>query len=302
MRFRKLDLNLLVALDVLLAERNVSRASERLNLSQSATSGALAKLRHYFQDELLTPSGRQMVPTPFGASLSRPIRQLLQQIGTTVERRPHFDPGDSDRHFRLMVSDYVTVVLVAEFVRRVHRLAPGIKLDLVPHSDVPHEAIERGDVDFLIIPGTYLNRDHQFETLFTDTYVCVVCANNGHVGEALTWEQYLQLGHIVVRMGRAWMPVFDEWFLAQYGHSRRIEITTSSFINVTQLVAGTDRIATLHRRLASICALQQPVRLLAPPVEFPVVMQVLQWHGRLEHDPAAIWLRTLLLDTARQLT
>src|SRR5262245_4933192 len=112
MRFNRLDLNLLVALDALLAEQNITRAAERLHLSQSAVSGALARLREHFQDELLVQVGRRMTRTPLAESLAQPVREILAQVQATVERRPGFDPSTSDRQFSIMVSDYVTTVLM----------------------------------------------------------------------------------------------------------------------------------------------------------------------------------------------
>lgn len=302
MHFKKLDLNLLVALDALLSERSVSRASERLYLSQSATSGALARLREYFNDELLTPLGRQMVLTPLGESLALPVRRILQQIQETIETKPHFDAAASDRRFKFLVSDYSTTVFMAAALRRIQREAPGVKLDLLPLTDAPVEALDRGEVDFLIIPDVYATHAHPSELLFKDSFACAVWADNKEVGDVLSWEDYLRLGHIVVRFGRTLMPTFDEWFLNQYGYARRIEVTTGHFNNVPELLVGTPRIATLYKRLANLYASQLPLRLLEPPVEFPKLTEMLQWHTRADQDPALIWLRNLLRETAQQLS
>ncbi len=132
MHFHKLDLNLLVALDTLLEEKSVSRAADRLNLSQSAMSSALSRLRDYFGDELLIPVGRRMEPTALALSLASPVRDILQRIRTTVQTRPSFDPGTAQRRFRIMTSDYLIEVLLAEAVRELAVIAPVIQLQVLP--------------------------------------------------------------------------------------------------------------------------------------------------------------------------
>ena len=113
------DLNLLVALDALLRECNVTHAGNRLNLSQPAMSGALARLRDHFQDELLVPAGRRMIRTPLAEKLVQPVHEILLQIRGTLEARPLFDPATSTRHFSIAASDYVIAVLIADVLRSV---------------------------------------------------------------------------------------------------------------------------------------------------------------------------------------
>src|SRR5579883_2295229 len=119
MHFRNLDLNLLVALDALLAERNITQAGKRLHLTQSAMSGALARLREYFGDELLAQVGRKMVPTPLGKSLTEPVRNALHNIQATIATKTRFDPATSKRHFKFMMSDYVATVLMSAALPRI---------------------------------------------------------------------------------------------------------------------------------------------------------------------------------------
>ncbi|MFT3907263.1 MAG: LysR family transcriptional regulator [Steroidobacteraceae bacterium] len=301
MHFRKLDLNLLVALDALLSERNVSRAAERLYLSQSAASGALARLREYFHDELLTPMGRQLVLTPLAETLLPSVRAILRQIHETIESKPAFDPAQSERRFRIMASDYTTTVLLAEALRRIEALAPGLSFDMVPQSETPADSLERGEVELVVVPEAYVSQAHPAATLFEDSFVCVVWNENSEVGSELSWEQYLQLGHVVARFGRARMPAFDEWFLNRYGYARRIEVVTTQFNTLPHLVIGTRRVATVHRRLAQMYVKYLPLRIVTPPVEFPTIVESLQWHAGQERDPAMQWLRGRLLEAAGQI-
>ena len=300
MHFNRLDLNLLVALDALLAERNITRASERVHLSQSAMSGALARLRDYFHDELLVPVGRRMVPTPLAETLAGPVREILLKVETAVQARPGFDPGTSDRHFKLLMSDYVATVLMPPALPRIQRLAPEVTLELLPYSESQWETLERGEVDFLIMPTQYLRSGHPSEVLFEDGYTCIAWSENELVGDALPLEQYLALGHVAVRFGQQRVPAYDEWFFNRYGHARRIEVVTNSFSSIPQLVVGTTRIATVHRRLARFYARYLPLKLVAPPVAMPPLSEAIVWHAYREADPGSIWLRHLLKEAARE--
>src|SRR5438132_8110556 len=163
MDFRGLDLNLLVAMDALFAERSVSRAGERLYLSQSATSGALARLRETFHDPLLVPSGRTMALTPLAEGLIEPVREFLLQAEFILHASPVFDPAKSARKFRLMMSDYVETVVMTEALPRIQTAAPGIHCELF--SNDGSQVLERGEIDLSITPRKYLAAKHPSERL-----------------------------------------------------------------------------------------------------------------------------------------
>jgi LysR family nod box-dependent transcriptional activator len=301
MHFDQLDLNLLVALDALLTERSITAAGVRVHLTQSAMSGALSRLREFFNDELLTQVGRKMVPTPLGESLAEPVRQTLLQIKSTIHTKPGFDPATSTRHFSLMMSDYVATVLMSELLRQAEAAAPRVRFNLVSNDVTsPTEFLDRADVDLLIMPREYLSEKHPREDLFSDTYACVVWDQNPLVGDTLTQEQYLDLGHVVLQFGRGRIPVQDEWFLTQLGLTRRIEVLAMNFNSLPQLVVGTRRIATTHRRLAQHYARHLPLRILAPPFELPLLTEAVQWHRLFTEDPGNRWLRTLMQDVAHR--
>ncbi len=295
MHYRGLDLNLLVALDALITERNISRTGEKIHLSQPATSGALARLREYFKDDLLVPAGRRMVLTPLAEELAQPVRQLLVQAEGIIHRRPGFSPKISERTFRLVMSDYVATVLMSRALPEIQRQAPGIKVEvLVPSNHT--DRLERGEVDLTIMPRQYLSKGHPTEPLFEDEFVCVAWAGNLELrGRAISMRNYLRLGHVVVRFGeQQQVPAFEEKFMEHFSETRRIEVVTTGFTLVPQLVVGTARIATVHRRLAEFYAKQLPLRILKPPVEIPPVVESMQWHAIREGDPGLVWLRRLL--------
>ena len=294
MNFNRLDLNLLVALDALLTERSITRAAERLNLSPSATSGALARLRDYFEDELLTQVGRRMVPTPLGESLQGSVRDCLLHVQATVEIRPQFEPLKARRNFRLMMSDYVSTVLLPSVLQRLQQEAPGITIELLANQNEPWEALSRGEIDFLILPQQFIRDEHPAEVLFEDDYVCVCWVDNPLVGDALSAEQCLALGHVVARIGTLRPPTIDAWFFERYGHARRVEVIATNFISVPHLLVGTNRISFMHRRLARAYCGPLPLRTLPSPMVMPKLVEMIQWHRSRDRDPGRRWLLELM--------
>ena len=278
-------------MDALFAERSVSRAGERLHLSQSATSGALARLRYAFRDPLLVPVGRTMALTPLAEELVEPIREFLLQAEFILRASPVFDPATSSRKFRLMMSDYVETVVMTEALPRIQKAALGITFEL--HSNDGSQVLDRGEIDLSITPGRYLSTQHPSQPLFDDDYVCLVWSGNTKVQRSLTLDQYLALGHIIVRYGRQrQLPAFDEWLVGRF--ERKIEVVTTTFNLVPQLLIGTSRIATVHRRLATFYAQYLPLRFVAPPLEIPRLEEFMQWHRSRDRDPGTIWLRSML--------
>lgn len=299
MHFEQLDLNLLAALDALLTERSITAAGVRVHLTQSAMSGALSRLREFFNDELLTQVGRKMVPTPLGESLAEPVRKILLEIKFTINAKPGFDPSSSTRHFSVMMSDYVDTVLMSKVLQRAAVAAPRVRFNIVSNDVAnPFESVERADVDLLIMPREYLSDKHPREDLYTDSYACVVWTGNSLVGDSLTKEQYLNLGHVVLQFGRGRIPVQDEWFLTTLGLKRRMEVLAMNFNSVPQHVVGTNRVATVHRRLAEHYARYLPLRILTPPYELPLLTEAVQWHTLFTEDAGNRWLRTLLKNVA----
>ena len=289
------DLNLLVALDALLAERSVTRAGSRLNLSQSAMSGTLARLRHHFHDELLIPVGRQMVLTPVAEGLVDPVRDILLRVRGTLGSKPQFDHATARRHLSLAVSDYVTEILMADVLREARGEAPHITFELRPMGRRANEDLESGELDFLVAPEGYVSAGQPTEVLFADTYTCVAWAGNRGIGNRLTLDQYLNLGHVVVNVSRGEARSnYDEQFLRRAELKRRVEVSVSAFSLAPQLVVGTDRVTTITTRLAAKYAETLPLRLIPLPFEMPPMVEMLQWHQVHDYDPAHHWFRQLI--------
>lgn len=300
MDFHNFDVGLLVALDALLTEKSVTRAGERLHLSQPATSIILGRLRQYFGNQLLVPSGRRMVLTPLAESLAQPVRNCLIQIQYTVASKTEFNPAASDRRFCLAASDYVTAILMPGVIEEVARQAPGITFELVRLDENMDQRLEKGEIDFLVRPSVYAIAMHPKEALFDDSHTCVVWNKNSLVNDKVSRNQFLKAGHIEIHFGHA-PAIFEAWFAARYGALRRIEVVAQDFEVACRLVTGTNRIATVMSRMALQCAEYLPIRLVRPPFAIPRVTHCLQWHRYQDQDPGHIWIRGILKKAARDL-
>jgi LysR family transcriptional regulator, nod-box dependent transcriptional activator len=290
------DLNLLVALDALLRECNVTQAGNRLNLSQPAMSGALARLRSHFQDELLVSVGRRMVRTQLGDELMGPVRALLLEIQGTLEAKARFDPATSTRHIAIAASDYVVTVLLTDALRRTRSEAPHMTFELRSLGARADAAVDEGVLDFLIKPAGD-HEAHRSEMLFEDTFTCVAWSGNTAIGDTLTPEEYLELGHVIVNVGDHPIGNIDEVYLRKTKQRRRVELSVSSFSQAPHLVVGTDRITTITTRLAMRLANILPLKLVPLPIEIPRLVELLHWHRVHDQDPAHIWFRSVLKDT-----
>lgn len=301
MRFNGLDLNLLVALQALLDARSITQAAERLNLSQPATSNALGRLREYFGDELLASSGRQMVLTPRAEGLRQPVREVLMRIETTIAANPIFDPRHADTLVKMLVSDLTIAIFMPSLIERLYREAPGLKIELLLIDENPVELIERGDADLLFIPGQYVSNAHPSAPVYEESYVCVTWEGNERIKSELTFDDYLEAGHVAALFGGARAPAFDSWFLERFGVSRQVEVTAPTLGALASLVVGTSRIATVHRRLAQRDIDRLPIRIWEPPIEIPRLVQTMQWHKYRNDDPLLSWLRAIVLDVGANL-
>lgn len=297
MRFHHLDLNLLVALDVLLEEQNITRAAERLHMTQSATSGVLGRLRKYFEDELLVQVGRSMQPTAYALELATPVREVLLTIRASITAKPVIDPSSSKRHFRLAMSDYLISVLFSRVIQRIHQEAPGITFEMYPPGEQAVEMTSRGEIDLMFVPERYCIEGHPSQLLFDEEHVCVVWSQNPLVGSTLSLQQYMEMGHVSVGFGRTRQLSIEEWFMSQYGFKRRLEVITNDFNTLPQLLVGTHRIATMHRRLAELYSQYLPLRILPPPVNIPVMKEIMQWHRSMDGDSMHRWLREAIRDS-----
>ncbi|MBB6413893.1 LysR family transcriptional regulator [Mesorhizobium sangaii] len=301
MRFKGLDLNLLVVLDALLSERGLTAAARRINLSQPAMSAAVARLRDYFHDELFSMSGRERILTPRAETLAPAVRDALLHIQCSIISWDPFNPAQSDRRFRIIVSDFVTLVFFEKVVERVAREAPAVSFELLPLDDDPDELLRRGDVDFLILPELFMSSAHPRVALFDETLVCVGCATNKQLPRQLTFERYMSMRHVSVKFGRMQKPSIEEWFLLEHGLKRRVEVVVQAFSMIPPMVSGTARIATMPLRLVKHFEKTFPLQIVDLPLPLPAFTEAVQWPALHNSDPASIWMREIMLQEASRM-
>lgn len=301
MRFNKLDLNQLVVLDALLNEKSVKRAAEKVFLSPAATSCALARLRDYFEDELLHQLGKTMVLTARAEALQKPVRDVLLQIQAITTTNPSFDAATSSRKITIEASDYVMVVYLADVLQRASSLAPSMQFDLRIVGTQSHDDLDSGEVDLLIVPEFFSAPNHPAERLFRDSWSCVCWEGNDIAGTKFSMKQFMAAGHVAIEWGAGRLQTFDENIAAKLGHARRREVTAPNFTVVPQLLVGTQRIATLQTHLARRLAASAPLRLLDCPLPVPQFFEAVQWHKFQEQDPALMWFRELLRSEAAKI-
>ena len=300
MHLRGLDLNLLVAMDVLLKVKNVTRASERLHLSQSGMSTALGRLREYFGDQLLVPIGRKMILTPLAESLAIPVSDILIQIQSVIDHTPTFNPAQSERCITIMCSDYIASTFLPKLSQRLRTEAPNISIDLVAQEALLDGPLTRGEVDFVILLEQFASADHPSEKLFSENHVCIAWDQNDAIGDTLTFDAYMAAHHVVARFGENRTATIDSWVADSFEQKRIVDISVMNFLAIPFHVIGTDRLATVHARSAEIYARALPERILPLPFDMPPITVALQWHKYNDGHPTMIWLRSLILEIGKE--
>lgn len=290
MRFERLDLNLLTALNALLELRNVSAAARKVHLSQSAMSGALNRLRDYFGDELLVPSGRQMLLTAKAEELEKPVREALLLIRTSITTPQAFDPKTTDRSFTIVCSDYVYALLTAEVLRKASQAAPLASFDLEFPSVATTESFERGEVDIMITLDTHLNDRHPKEKLFEDEFCLIADKRNPLTRKPPDMSAYESAAHVVVYFGAGHFPGVQDSILEQRKISRRIEVRVPTFSAVVESIVGTERVATMQRRYAEYLKRTYPLAIMPLPFELPKIIESVQYHSIRTADAGLKWL------------
>lgn len=285
MRLNGFDLNQVVCLEALLAERSVSRAAERVHLSQSAMSWVLAQLREQFHDPLLVRSGRHLVLTPFAKMLVGPVSDLLARAHSLTALSPDQEPADIDRELKIVASDYSIMACLGEAMKRAAEQMPKLRFDVLPLTSHSALALAAGEVD-LLCAGQALDVGRPpSELLFEDTFACLVCATHRPRTRQLTTEQYLARSHVVLRYFEHRMSFEDEEALRRMGRKRTQQMAVWSTAVMPQLIIGTSLVATLPLRAAKTLAEHWPVRVLPFPLAQEPARSYAYWHASRDDDP-----------------
>ncbi len=306
MNLQSIDLNLLVVLEALVEECNVTRAAKRIGLSQPAMSNALARLRRTFDDPLLVRTAEGMVPTPAAQALIIPVRHALAQLREALEEKAFFDPTATDRTFHLLTNDYAEIALVAPLLQTLRANAASIKLRIQrPRSVFEPPSVSALADSFDLAVGFYpdaLALDARLHSalLWEEQNVCLVSAKHPTINGKLSLKQFAEAEHVALFYKPSGPGVVDT-LLAQKGYTRKIAVQSPHFASLPFIVAGTNLIATVPERMAKQFARQLKLQVLPVPLDLPAFRLTLLWHQRHHSDPAHRWLRQTLRETAARL-
>lgn len=292
------DLNLLVAFDALAAELHVTRAAKRVGLSQPAMSHALKRLRDLLDDELFVRTARGLLPTTRAEALAPVVHRTLAEIGAALAPPRAFDPKTLRRTFVVRATDYVEIALLPPLLARLREAGPHVVLRLRPTSGTSDEAVDLLDHDLLVGPLAKSSPRLVAQKLFDDDFVTVARRDHPVVKKRLSIEQFVALDHIQISIrGTPGGPVDDA--LQKRGLQRRIALFVPHFLSAPAIVAESDLILTLARRVANRVAPMLDLRVFTPPLEIPgfTIQQV--WHERNHADPAHAWFRGVVAEVAR---
>jgi len=296
------DLNLLLVLDALLQEGNVTRAGRRLGLSQSATSHALARLRRLLDDPILVRTPQGMAPTPRAAALAAPVRGALEQLERSLHPPRPFDPRRSSRSFTLALEDAGQVGLLPLLAERLEREAPGVNLHVHPAGTASAaQGLAAGSIDLALTVSPRPREGFHAKAVFSTPYVCVVRKDHPEVGRRLSLDRFTRLGHVVFGGAGSIDPEIDRALRAR-SRTRRATLEVPSLLPIPWLVARSDLVATVPALLLGLDRERLPLARHRPPLPLDPTSGSLVWHERTHHDSAHAWLREVVEDACRVLS
>lgn len=302
-----INVNLLVALDLLLDERSVTNAAARAGVTPSAMSHSLRALRELFDDPLFTRTHGGMAPTPLAQTLGGPLKRALRDLSHVLRHDAGFDPSTAQRGFVICAPDFIATMLVGQMTRLMAQEAPGIDLEVRPLARMGGEMLlrqaaqlEDGSIDLVVgallpqMPGLLR------EELYAERFVCVVREGHPTIGEGLTLEAFAATPQLLITITDGRSPTNVDHFLETHGLQRRIQVRTRYFMMAPHIIAQSDLLLTCPYQLAKTFARILPLRLLEPPIEPFHYHEYQAWHRRFDADPAHQWLRGLVKRAADQ--
>ena len=298
-----MNLNLLLALEALLRTKSVTRAAEKLGVTQSAMSHSLRQLRLAFEDELLVRSGGGLVMTPRAERLAARLGPGLDALKAALQDDPPFDPRHATRRFGLISGDFLAVGVLPALLGLLGAEAPSVDLDvgtLARGLDSAHylARLERGEVDLFVGAMVAERPAIKRRVLYREGFACLVRADHPEVKRTLTLKRYARLGHVLVVTSGEGSSVVDSRLAAQ-GLGRRVAVRVASFLAAPMAVAASDLILTAPTSLAVEFAGRYPLRILPPPLELPTFDVLQLWHERMDDDPGHAWLRGAVARAAK---
>ena len=308
MNISKVDLNLLIYLDVLLREKNVTRAASKLNITQPAMSNGLKRLRTLFSDPILVRTSDGMVPTERARSLSPVIRKILLELEEALQSEEEFDEAKSQRVFRIMASDYAASTLIPKLLKKINKIAPNVTMDIMTPSDVTFHDVEAGKIDMAINRFDELPQSFHQKTIWRDGFACLLSADNPSV-DNFDLQSYLAAKHVWVSktgfgVGVGMDPKDVQklgWVdeaLARIGKKRDIKVFTRNYHVAMQLAYEDGLVATLPTKAAMLHKDDPNYTIVPPPFSIPDIELKMIWSPLLHHDASHIWFRQLVIEAA----
>lgn len=297
----KYDLNLLLVFDAVNRERNVTRAGERLGLSQPAVSAALGRLRSLFQDPLFVRTSQGMQPTQRAKELVEPLSRALLIIEETVQKQAQFDPAGSQRRFNIMMMDIGEMEFLPRLLQRLRVIGSGISVESTQPAMMdghdPVAAFEAGAIDMALGYWPQLSASRGFERrrLFTDSFACVIRKDHPVIRRTISAEQFTEATHVIVTTHGNTDGVIERALLQQ-GLRRRIVVRVPHFLAVPEIITNTDSVVTIPAGLAARLSKIYPLRVLSPPLTLNSFDVSVYWHVRFNNDPGLRWMKETLGD------
>ncbi|WP_286262629.1 LysR family transcriptional regulator [Thalassotalea atypica] len=310
MNISKIDLNLLIYLDVLLREKNVTRAASQLNITQPAMSNGLKRLRNLFGDPILVRTSDGMVPTERARALSPVIRKILLELEEALQGEEEFNEESSQRVFRIMASDYAASTLIPKLLKKLNKIAPSVTMDIMTPSDVNFHDVEAGKIDMAINRFDELPQSFHQKTIWRDEFSCLLSADNAVVTK-FNLNSYLASKHVWVSktgfgVGVGMDPKDVQklgWVdeaLSRLGKKRDIKVFTRNYHVAMQLAYEDGLIATLPSKAALLHKDDANFTILKPPFDIPDIELKMIWSPLLHHDASHIWFRQLVMEAAAE--
>lgn len=287
-----IDLNLLVVFDALMCERHVTRAGEKLGLSQPATSNALSRLRYLFDDQLFVRTAKEMEPTTKGIALADSIKKILQQIQLTLDQEDTFIPETSERLFVIGMADYIEFLFLPQLMQQLASVAPKVKIRIRSFNDQKAAmAIDTGEIDIAIGFFSTTFAWHQQQHLFQEEYVGLCRQEHPFLAEKITIKEYLAVQHLLVSPTDEDMSGSVNLILAKQKLKLDVALSVPHFLIAPLIIAKTDLVTTMAARIAKSFAVDLDLRLFALPFETKGFSVNMLWHARNDQDFAHLWLR-----------
>ncbi|MCQ9617913.1 LysR family transcriptional regulator [Paenalcaligenes niemegkensis] len=302
MRLRDVDLNLLILFDALIKECHVTRAAQRMDISQSSMSGALAKLRTIFDDPLLVRSQKGLVATPRAKELALRVEQLLGEIDSLINEHRTFEPLGINDTISMIVIDYIDFVVIPNLIQVIEERAPGLSLRVLnPNPRRLSEIMSTGEADMALTYFPAPPENVRTRRLFNDRLVGMARADHPIFDQPLDLDRFCQFDHVALEPGEG-ATMYNEIIdgaIERQGHQRRVALSKPTFMGVPFLVSQTNLIATLPERIAERFTDFAPIRLFEIPLELEPINVVLMWHDRTHTNPVHRWLREQIIEVTK---